>query len=232
MKRFLSNLSTAVFALTALALGSGNLAQAKPLDIARIYIEYNASANDLGFHVSLDAEDWETLEIRNPSGTTIFEVESGGGYADLGLTELFFEGAEPSLDEFPLADLLKRFPEGGYRIIAETVDGRRLSSTAVLSHAVPAGPAVSAVVQSGSITIRWAPVTGPAEILPDEDVVIVGYQVIVDPFQVTLPATSTQITLPPEFVAALAVGEHPFEVLAIDASGNQTITEGVFVKPR
>lgn len=232
MKRFLSNFSTVVVTVTVLALGSGPLVQAKPLDIARIYIEYNASANDLGFHVSLDAEDWETLEIRDPSGTTIFEVGSGGGYTGLGLTELFFEGAEPSLDEFPLEELLKRFPEGGYRFIAETADGRRLSSTAILSHAVPAGPAVFADVQNGSITIRWTPVTGPAEILPDEDVVVVGYQVIVEPFQVTLPATSTQVTLPSEFVAALAVGEHPFEVLAIDASGNQTITEGVFVKPK
>jgi hypothetical protein len=45
---------------------------------------------------------------------------------------------------------------------------------------------------------------------------------------VNLPGTATQVTLPPEFVASLAPGEHPFEVLAIEASGNQTITEGSF----
>ena len=75
------------------------------------------------------------------------------------------------------------------------------------------------------------PVTGPAAILPNKSVVIVGYQVIVDPFQVTVPANTTQVTLPPEFAASLSRGQHPFEVLAIEASGNQTITEGVFVKP-
>ena len=63
------------------------------------------------------------------------------------------------------------------------------------------------------------------------DVVIVGYQVIVGSFQVTVPAGTTRVTLPAEFAASLGRGAHPFEVLAIDASGNQTITEGEFVKP-
>jgi hypothetical protein len=47
---------------------------------------------------------------------------------------------------------------------------------------------------------------------------------------VTLPATATHVTVPPEFVDSLESGEHDFEVLAIDASGNQTITEGTFTK--
>jgi len=38
------------------------------------------------------------------------------------------------------------------------------------------------------------------------------------------------MTVPPEFVATLAAGEHDFEVLAIEASGNQTLTEGTFTK--
>jgi hypothetical protein len=38
------------------------------------------------------------------------------------------------------------------------------------------------------------------------------------------------VTLPPEFASSLGAGEHAFEVLAIDASGNQTITEGTFQK--
>ena len=225
MKRRFVLLACAVLALAVTP------ARAKGFEIARIYIEYNESANDLGFHVSLDGEDWETLEIRDPGGTVIFDVDSGGGYTDLGLTELFFEGAEPTLTDFPLDQLLARFPEGRYRFTASLAGGGRLSSTATLSHAVPAGPRVSTRVQNGTIVIRWTPVTGPASILPGEPVTIVGYQVLVDPFQVTLPATATQVTLPPEFAASLSSGQHPFEVLAIEASGNQTITEGVLVKP-
>ncbi|MDP2602094.1 MAG: hypothetical protein Q8S00_05820 [Deltaproteobacteria bacterium] len=58
-----------------------------------------------------------------------------------------------------------------------------------------------------------------------------GYQVIVGLFQVTVPATKTSVTVPPEFVESLASGEQLFEVLAIEAGGNQTITESSFTKP-
>lgn len=205
-----------------------------PLDIARIFFEYNATptANDLGVHVFLDGEDWKSLKIVNPDGRTIFHVQGKLGYAELGMTELFFEGAEPSLDEFPLADLLELFPEGEYQFEGKTVDGEELVGTATLTHAIPAGPVVSAVVgPDNALVISWEPVTDPAEILPEEEVVIVGYQVIVEDFQVTLPDTTTSVTVPPEYVASLGPGEHAFEVLAIEAGGNQTITEGSFTLP-
>ena len=70
--------------------------------------------------------------------------------------------------------------------------------------------------------------TGTPEGFPNRAITIVGYQVLVDPFQVTLPATNNEVTLPREFVQSLASGDHPFEVLAIEAGGNQTITEGSF----
>lgn len=195
---------------------------------ARIYIEYNESGNDLGFHVFLDGEDWRSLRILDPAGAVIFEVVGKGGYKDLGLTELFFEGAEPSLDDVPLADLLALFPEGRYRFIGTTIDGARVASTAVLSHAVPDGPVVSALVDDDTVVIGWDEVASTPAGFPQRRIDIAGYQVIVGSFQVTLPADSRQVTLPVELVASLGSGEHEFEVLAIDASGNQTITEGVF----
>jgi hypothetical protein len=217
-----------VFVLGAAALGLAATGSAAGFSIARIYIEYNRIPNDLGFHVSVDGEDWKSLRIVNPAGTTIFQVEGKGGYAKLGLTELFFEGAEPSLDDFPLKDLLALFPEGRYKFIGVTVGGRRLSSMATLSHAIPDGPAGSAEVDGDTLVIRWEPVSEPPEGFPDRTIEIVGYQVIVGTFQVTLPASSTEVTVPREFVESLGPGEHPFEVLAIEKSGNQTITEGSF----
>ncbi len=203
-----------------------------PFSIAKIYWEYNASANDLGVHVSLDAEDWKRLRILRPDGRSIFEVEGRGAYRELGMTELFFEGAEPSLDEFPLEGLLTRFPEGVYDIEGRTVDGEELESEVAFSHAIPAGPAVSAAVGPGnSLVISWTPVTSPPPGFPNKPINIVGYQVIVGSFQVTVPATTTMVTVPPEFVASLTPGEQPYEVLAIEASANQTLTEGTFVKP-
>src|SRR5262245_11372386 len=101
-------------ALIMEASGPEALAAKKKLAVSRVYFEYNSSANDLGVHVSLDGEDWKELEIVNPAGRTIFEVEGRGPYAELGMTELFFEGAEPNLDDIPLDVLLGKFPEGNY----------------------------------------------------------------------------------------------------------------------
>jgi hypothetical protein len=230
MKRQMRVLS--VLLLGAVALGPGAPAWADEFSIARIYIEYNSSGNDLGYHVSLDGEDWKTLKIVSPDRRTIFDVTGKAAYKDLGMTELFFEGAEPNLDDFPLEDLLALFPEGEYEFIGVTVDGVQLMSTATLTHAVPDAPSVSAVVTPpGSVVISWSSLASPPAGFPARPIVISGYQVLADSFQVTLPASATQVTLPPEFVASLAPGVHPFEVLAIEAGGNQTITEGTYVTP-
>ena len=208
------------------ALGLAIPGNAAKLEIARIYIEYNSSANDLGFHVALDGEDWKSLKIVNPVGATIFEVTGKGPYAQLGLTELFFEGAEPTLDEVPLDQLLAKFPVGRYRFLGTTVANKPIDGTGVLSHAVPAGPVVSTDVSGGHATIRWEPVTSTPPGFPSARISVVRYQVLVDPFlDVTLPGTATELTLPDAVVDGLGAGEHPIEVLAIDASGNQTITE-------
>ena len=213
--------------IAVLVLGLATPGHAAKLSISRIYIEYNSSANDLGFHVSLDGEDWKSLRILNPSGTTIFEDAGKAGYGQLGLTELFFEGAEPSLDEFPLSQLFALFPSGRYRFVGTTVANKSIDGTGILSHAVPAGPVVTTDVSGGDVVIRWEPVTGPPPGFPNRAVNVVRYQILVDPFlDVTLPGTATELELPDEVVDALGAGEHPIEVLAIDASGNQTITEG------
>jgi hypothetical protein len=220
----------AAVAMALLGLAPASVGGA-PFPIAKIYFEYNSTANDLGVHVALDAEDWKTVEIVHPNGQKIFQVKGGGGWGQLGMTELFFEGAEPSLDEFPLEDLLALFPEGKYTFNGVKVDGHDLKSHPRLSHAIPAGPIVDSDVNGDNIVISWEPVTAPPDGFPDRPIAIVGYQVLVDPFQVTLPASASSVTLPVEFVQSLASGDHPFEVLAIEASGNQTITEGSFFTP-
>jgi len=217
----------------ALVFGLAAVAADRPhqvgLEEARIYLELNASANDLGVHVFVDGEDWRKLKITSPRGRTIFAVEGRGALGNLGLTELLFEGAEPSLDEFPLEELLARFPEGAYHFEGRTTLGDALEGEGTLTHAVPAPPVVSAEPGADdTLVIRWERVTGPAEGF-EGPIDIVGYQVLVGSFQVTLPPSATSVTLPPELVASLAAGPHDFEVLAIDASGNQTIAEGSFV---
>jgi len=212
-----------------LVLSGWSAAGAVELEEARIYIEYNQSGDDLGFHVFLDGEDWMSLAITNPLGEVVFEVDGYAGYAELGLTELFFEGAEPTLSEYPLEDLLALFPEGEYAFDGLTVDGEPITGVAELSHDVPAAPEARVKVQGERVTIRWKPVTGPAAILPDGEIEIEGYQVLVgDVLDVTLDADARKLRVPEEVLAVLEPGEVEFEVLAIDANGNQTIAEGSF----
>lgn len=212
---------------------------ASELSVKKIYFEYNSSASelgDLGVHVFLDGEDWKEIKIINPRGRTIFEVEGSGPYEELGMTELFFEGAEPDLADVPLQELLDRFPAGTYRFKGETVDEEIIADRATLSHAIPAGPGnVAAQIGPGNaLVISWDRVTMPPPGFPAEPIDVVAYQVIVSAFQVTIPATAAarqSLTVSPEFVATLASGIQPFEVLAIEAGGNQTITEGEFIMP-
>jgi hypothetical protein len=197
------------------------------LEVAKIYWEYNSSGNDLGVHVFLDGEDWKSMKIHSPDGKTLFKVEGKQGYKELGMTELFFEGAEPNLDDYPLEDLLDLFPEGCYEFEGSTVDGAEIEGEAFLSHAIPDGPAVTTDGVSGSqLVIEWEPVTDNPDGFPDEAFTIVGYQVIVGSFQVTLPATKTKVTVPPEFLDPNTL--YLFEVLSIEEGGNQTITESSF----
>jgi hypothetical protein len=239
--RTLSVFALAMITLILSATASSAAAAKKPpilLSIKKIFFEYNSTASalgDLGVHVFLDGEDWREIKIINPDGRTIFEVEGKGPYKELGMTELFFEGAEPDLADVPLQELLDKFPAGDYKFVGKNVDGDRISDTATLSHAIPAGPTgVSAQLNGNSLVISWNKVTAPPANFPNEPINIVAYQVIVGDFQVTVPATganSQSVTVSPEFVASLASGEQLFEVLAIEAGGNQTITEGSLIKP-
>ena len=236
MRAHIRKLPIILAGAVALTLGGTALeclaADPVPLNERKIYFEYNASDNDLGVHVSLDGEGWRSLKIINPKNKTIFAVEGKAAYKNLGMTELFFEGAEPNLADFPLADLLALFPEGDYEFKGKYVDGVKLEDTATFSHAIPDGPVVSAAMGPGnSLVISWTAVTSPPPGFPQKPVNIVAYQVLVDDFQVTVPSPTLSLTVSPEFVASLAPGVQNYEVLAIDASGNQTITEGTFVKP-
>src|SRR5439155_23019101 len=134
-------------------------------------------------------------------------VTARGSVGMTGMTELFFESAEPSFQDLPLNELLARFREGPYTFNGTTVDGKNLSGKATLKHNIPAGPKVISPANGESLSpnlpvvVGREPVTAP---LPATTltVTIAGYQVIVgrgDPlpeiaFSVQLPARCTEVT--------------------------------------
>ena len=138
-----------------------------PFTDARIRIEVNATDGDSGLHVLLDAEGWKFVKIFDPCGKQIFHVAGGGNVRKTGLTELFFESAEPGFEELPLDEFLARFPAGDYRFTGETITGKRLFSIAKLTHALPDGPVLLSPLQNSvqnpaATVLRWAPVPNPA----------------------------------------------------------------------
>lgn len=210
-----------------------------PFDVAKIIIEVNATAGDAGIQISVDATGWQKLAVFDPDGRKIFDARGTGSVRQHGITELFFESEEPSFDEVPLDEFLDRFPEGDYTFVGRTTEGERLSGTAGFTHDIPAGPEIvspaagAEVPANIPVVIDWEPVTGP---FPggNSAVTVIGYQVIVelegsDPlrvFSVNLPASVTRVTISPEFI--VPNGDFKFEVLAIEAGGNQTISERTF----
>jgi hypothetical protein len=232
----------AMFALAALLVPAPELGAA-PFSDARIIIEVNATDGDGGVQMFVDGEGWNRLQVTDPYGQPALDVGGSGSVGTTGVTELFFESAEPSFDDLPLFELLARFPEGNYAFDGVTVEGKRLTGRARLSHSIPDGPFLVSpfpdlqLSPMGPVIIDWNPVSSPYP-GTTSPVTIVAYQVIVERvrsqplqvFSVNVPGTITQVTVPPEFIQANA--EYKFEVLAIEAGGNQTISESTFSTSR
>lgn len=209
---------------------------------ASIIIEVNETDGDAGFQVFLDGEGWRHARVFDPQGRQIFQVHVSGGIRDIGGgTELFMETEEPEYEDLDeLQELIELLDEGEYTFMAKLEGGETAIGTADLTHVVPAGPELVTPVPAEEecatdvlfdmAVIEWYPVT--TQITGDPGIVIEAYQVIVEnedtelEFIAEVPADVTMVTVPPEFLEPGT--EYAFEVLAIEESGNQTITESCF----
>jgi hypothetical protein len=259
-------ISSAILGLALISSGPGVWAEDDgiPFSEAHLFFELNNTDGDLGIHALIDGDAWKKLEIEDPNERKILNVRVGGRLQRQGLTEIFFESAEPQFDELPPQRFFRRFPAGIYEIGGKTLDGKELESEVQLTHVMPAPPepyvnglpmaqqcdeeepGFDATVTSAPITIFWDPVMkshpdpngGGAGVQPPVDVIIHNYEVVLEvnvdmngeefasKLQVILPPGETSITVPDEF---LAQGEEfKYEVLAREASYNQTAVESCF----
>ena len=75
--------------------------------------------------------------------------------------------------------------------------------------------------------MQWAPVTTPAGIdITGYQVLVVQEEPVLRVLSADLPPTVTTLSVPAEFVPPRT--EYKVEVLAIEAGGNQTLTELTF----
>ncbi len=162
----------------AVALGGGLgfgwvTATAETVDFSEleVLIEINATDGDVGFHVKHDADGWSNVTITDPNGDQIFNEDALMALAEQGITENFFESAEPPCwfeadnedvdweeDEVvTLAEFLARFAAGTYIFMGTTIEGETLAGETELTYNIPAAPRIRDIedARPGRTRLRW-----------------------------------------------------------------------------
>ena len=177
-----------------------------PYDEAELFFELNNTDGDLGIHALIDGEGWKRLTITDKRERKMLSIRVKGRLQRQGLTEIFFESAEPRFADLPPAVFFDRFPEGEYEIEGRTLDGSELESEVELTHTMPApaAPEVNGEAMAvqcdddedfydasevtAPVTIEWPDVTmshpdamgGGAGVQPRIPVTINNYQVVLE----------------------------------------------------
>ncbi len=255
-----------MLAIAAAAVSGGVAADEEtPFDEAFIFFELNHTDGDLGIHGKIDGGPWTSMKIEDPRERPLMFVRPRSRIARQGMTELFFESAEPTFDELAPAKFFRRFPEGIYEVAGWSRDLGQLESETLVTHTMPAPPEPTvngepmalvcddedpdydATETSGPVTIAWPAVTmshpeadgAGAGVQPPIPVEIHNYEVVVETdieigdeefatvMSVILPPDVRSMTIPAEFLAQS--DEFKYEILAREASYNQTAVESCFV---
>ena len=210
-----------------------------PFEVAEIFFELNDTDGDLGIHALIDGEPWKRLTIEDQRERRVLNVFVRGRLKRQGLTEFFFESAEPPFESdedpseaLPPEKFFRRFPAGTYEIEGRSLDGEELESETEITHAMPAPaePTVNGIalaedcdedvpvvgMAGDAVVISWLPVTKTHPDLgspqdADGVISIFNYQVVVEVEELDPVPAVFSVTLPPD-VTSMTV---PPELLAL-----------------
>jgi hypothetical protein len=210
------------------ALAGGHFC-AVELDEAEVFIEFNSTDDDRGIQFFWDGEPWKRMRVKNEKYEAVLDVIAQRNVRAQGLTEGFFESAEPTAGELPPEEFFARFPEGDYKFMGRTLDGCWLIGEAELTHDLPR-PVVLDLDEFPEV--KWTQPAGGPE--------VVGYEAVVELVVIegddervlvntaTFPGNVKEFTVSPEFLEVIEdaeIEELKVEVIAREESGNKTITE-------
>jgi hypothetical protein len=176
-------------------------------DETAVIIEINGTDGDVGFHAKFDADAWYNVQMHDPDDRKVFAEKAFGPLKTQGLTENFFESAEPLCVPDPedeeelvvaLAEFLDRFPAGDYILTGKNNENEWLSGSAELTWNIPAAPDIGETDgeefdSAEDVVLEWAEgdnLGGKCDdqdlvsdgIIPDPaDVEIVGWEAVVEP---------------------------------------------------
>jgi len=208
------------------------------LDEASVFIEWNSTDTDFGIQVFWDGEPWKRMKLENPRGKKVMDVRVRRNLAAQGMTEGFFESAEPPASELSMKQFFKRHPEGTYEFEGRTLEGDELEGEADFTHDLPAppkslSPAAGDVVSPDGFTVSFDAVTKD---IHGDPIAIEFYEVVVEKeddepilqtISIILRPGRTSVAIPGAFLEPET--EYKLEVIAQEESGNRTITEtGLF----
>lgn len=213
------------------------------LDEAEVFIEFNSTDGDFGIQFFWDGEPWKRMKVFNTDERKVLDVTVARNLRDQGMTEGFFESAEPSAKKLPMDAFLERFPEGEYEFEGRTLEGDELEGETEFTHVLPAPPTNlypcdgAHVPPHAALVVSFQAVTQDLDGNPLEPEL---YELVVEAedddllrvFSVTLPGDdpSPSVTVPGEFLTPGA--DYKFEVIVQEESGNRTIAETEFVVVR
>ncbi len=215
---------TIICGALALSLAPAVSGADEPFDVANIFFELNNTDGDLGIHALVDGDPWKRLKLEDANERKILDIRLKGRLRRQGLTELFFESAEPPFEsddpeEVTLSpeEFFARFPEGDYEVSGVTLEGDELESIATVTHLMPAPPVISvADGDSGPdpvaedcdenpgpsvgdpITVHWEHVvlSHPDIGRTNEPIVVKNYELVVEQ-ESALPPVKFSVILPP-----------------------------------
>lgn len=204
MDRSKSTLHRGLTVATVLVVGLSaplTWAQETEFEEAFVFFELNNTDGDLGIHAKVDGGPWTFMTISDRNDARILRVQSAGRLWRQGVTEIFFESAEPTFDELEPADFFRRFRPGTYTVRGRSKDGVDLVNETEVTWAMPAPPAATVNSQtsptqcddeepgfdivsvSEPVTISWPAVTmshPDLGVMPPRGVEIVNYEVVVE----------------------------------------------------
>ena len=265
MNRTYCTLSTMLGGLAAVALAIASPSawaddDDDAFDEHEIFFELNYTDQDLGIHALIDGEAWKRLKIEGEGKhRKLLDIRIKGSLRKQGLTELFFESAEPEFEDLNPAAFFARFPAGTYVVEGVTLEGDELESEMEITHLLPA-PAETSVngMEAAEdcdtplmgvmrpVDITWGEVESSIDnteegfegFPPTADIEVVNYQVVAEideePFNVSaiLGPDARSFEIPAELLDLAVLefgGAVKFEVLVREESFNQTGVESCFV---
>lgn len=178
-------------AATGLATSTSAQAEVVAFDVATIGIETGSLDPDGSRSDSTDVEiqwfadytDVVSWDIADSDGQPVFGGALSGAAADQTASELTF-ASRPSHpyapEEYPgetLDSFLARYPAGEYTFTGTTDDGTIVTSTATLTHDIPAHPDVRVRVDHDDVKVAWRPVNDCFDDVDCDEVEIVEYAV-------------------------------------------------------